>query len=52
MQIRGNVINVPVDIQPSINCLPRPIDEHFTVAIQLKKKLSYKIEDFKENVRP
>ena len=49
---KGNVINVPVDIQPTINCLPRPMDENFTVAIQLKKKLSYKNVDFKENVRP
>ena len=50
--LKGNVINVPVDIQPTINCLPRPMDENFTVAIQLKKKLSYKSVDFKENVRP
>ena len=50
--LKGNVINVPVDIQPTINCLPRPMDENFTVAIQLKKKLSYKTVDFKENVRP
>ena len=38
--LKGNVINVPVDIQPTINSLPRPMDENFTVAIQLKKKLS------------
>ena len=50
--LKGNVINVPVDIQPTINCLPRPMDENFTVAIQLKKKLSYKKVDFKENIRP
>ena len=50
--LKGNVINEPVDIQPTINCLPRPMDENFTVAIQLKKKLSYKKVDFKENVRP
>ena len=50
--LKGNVINVPVNIQPTINCLPRPMDENFTVAIQLKKKLSYKKVDFKENVRP
>ena len=49
--LKGNVINVPVDIQPTISCLPRPMDENFTVAIQLKK-LSYKTVDFKENVRP
>ena len=34
--LKGNVINVPVDIQPTINCLPRPMDETFTVAIQPK----------------
>ena len=50
--LKGNVINVPVDIQPTVDSLPRPMDEHFTVAIQLKKKLSYKKIDFKENVRP
>ena len=50
--LKGNVINVPVDIQPTVNSLPRPMDENFTVAIQLKKKLSYKKVDFKENVRP
>ena len=50
--LKGNVINVPVDNQPSIHSLPRPMDENFTVAIQLKKKLSYKTVDFKENIRP
>ena len=50
--LKGNVINVPVDIQATINCLPRPMDDNFTVAIQLKKKLSHKKVDFKENVRP
>ena len=50
--LKGSVINVPVDIQPTVNCLPRPKDENFTIAIQLKKKLSYKKVDFKENVRP
>ena len=43
---------MPVDIQPTVNCLPRPMDENFTVAVQLKKRLSYKKVDFKENVRP
>ena len=35
-----------------MSCLPRPMDENFTIAVQLKKKLSYKNVDFKENVRP
>ena len=42
--MKGNVINVPADIQP--------MNENFTTAVQLKKKLSYKKVDFKENVRP
>ena len=50
--LKGNVINVPVDIQPTVSCLPRSMDEKFTIAVQLKKKLSYKKADFKENVRP
>ena len=28
------------------------MNENFTIAVQLKKKLSYKKADFKENVRP
>ena len=40
--LKGSVINVPVDIQPTVNSLPRPMDENFTVAVQLKKKLSFK----------
>ena len=50
--LKGNVINVPVDIQPTVSCLPRLMDENFTIAVQLKKKLSYKKVDLKENVIP
>ena len=50
--LKGNVINVPVDIQPTINCLPRPMDENFTVAIQLKKSCHIKKLILKGNVRP
>ena len=37
--LKGNVINVPVDIQPTVSCLPRPMDENFTIAVQLKKEI-------------
>ncbi|KAK3090521.1 hypothetical protein FSP39_012459 [Pinctada imbricata] len=50
--VKGNVVNVPVDIQPTINALPRNMDKTFTIPIKLKKKLSYKKCDFTENVRP
>ena len=50
--IKGNVVNVPVDIQPTVQALPRQLDKDITVPIKLKRKLSYKSCAFKENVRP
>lgn len=50
--IKGNVVNVPVDIQRTINSLPRNMDKSCTIAVKLKKKLQYKKCDFSENVRP
>lgn len=52
LSIRGNVVNVPVDIQPTIKALPRQFDESVTVPVRLKKKLSFKTCDFTQNVRP
>ena len=40
--LKGNVINVPVDVQPTVNCLPRPMDESFTVAVQLNRNCHIK----------
>ena len=40
--LKGNVINVPVDIQPTINCLPRPMDENFTLLSNLKRNCHIK----------
>ena len=37
---------------PTVRCFPRPMDEKFTIAVKLKKKLSYKKVDFKEIVSP
>ena len=51
LSIKGNV-NVPIDIQPTINSLPRTFDKSGTISVELKKKLSYKSCDFSENVRP
>ena len=50
--VKGNVVNVPVDIQPTINSLPRNMDKSGTIAVKLKKRLRYKKSDFSENVRP
>ena len=36
LSVKGNVVHDPVDIQPFINALPRPLDENITVAVKLK----------------
>ena len=38
LSIKGNVVNVPVDIQPVVKTLPRPLDENITIAVKLKKR--------------
>ena len=50
--VKGNVVNVPVDIQPTINSLPRRRDENITIPVKLKKTLSFQRFDYHENVRP
>ncbi|XP_053405183.1 uncharacterized protein LOC128558914 [Mercenaria mercenaria] len=50
--LKGNVVNVPVEIQPVVDVLPRPLDENVTVPVKLKKKLSHKSCAFTENIRP
>ena len=40
--LKGNFINVPVDIQPTVSCLPRPMDENFTIVVQLRRNCHIK----------
>ena len=40
--LKGNVINVHVDIQPTFKSLSRPMGETFTGAIQLKRNFHIK----------
>ena len=42
LSIHGNIVNVPKDINSTIQCLPRPIDESQTIPIKLRRRLSYK----------
>ena len=50
--VRGNVVNIAVDIAPTVNKLPRDMNELHTVAVTYKRKLQYKKCEFCENVRP
>jgi hypothetical protein len=52
VSIKGNVVNVPVDIAPTITALPRHIAAAETIPVKLKRKLSYETAPFTENVRP
>ena len=50
--VRGNFVNVPVDIAPTVNILPRSLNETETVTIKFKRKKQYKKCEFKETIRP
>ena len=52
LQMQGSVVNVPVDIAPVVQSLPRTINDAAMVPIQLKRKLAYKSSVWKQNVRP
>ena len=50
--IKGNVVNVPMDVSKTINQLPRNLNDTETIGIKFKKKVSYKKCDYNENIRP
>ena len=50
--MRGNFVNVPVDIAPTENTLPRSLNDFETITIKFKRKKQYKKCEFKENIRP
>ena len=51
--VRGNSVNLPIDIAPTVEMLPRTLDNTETIAINYKCHLCYKGCAFKqENIRP
>ena len=52
LSIYGNIVNVPSDVNSTVHCLPRPINESQTIPIKLKRRLGYKHSYQYENVRP
>ncbi|CAC5355714.1 unnamed protein product [Mytilus coruscus] len=52
LSVKGNVVNVPVGVQHTINSLPHTLEKSCTISVKLKKKLASKKCDFSENVRP
>ena len=52
LSIHGNVINVPADVNSTVNVLPRPVNESQTIPIKLKRSLSYKHYYQFQSIRP
>ena len=52
VNLKGNIVNVPADVNSIIKSLPRMIDENETIMLKLKRKLSYKHHMAFENIRP
>ena len=52
LSVKGNVVNCPVDVQPTVNALPRQVDDNITIPVKLKRKKVYKKSAFVENIRP
>ena len=51
-QVLGNVVNVPVDVAPTVQTLPRTLSDTQTLVVKYKQKLEYKKCEFRENIRP
>ena len=52
LSIHGNVVNVPSDVNSTVQTLPGPISESQAIPIKLKRHLSYKHHNQFQNVRP
>ena len=51
--VRGNSVNLPIDIAPTVDMLPHTLDNTEIIAINYKRRLCYKGCAFKqENIRP
>ena len=50
--IRGNIVNVPIDIEQSVNILPREFDRTSTIQLAFKRRLQYRGSYIKEWIRP
>ncbi|CAB4041576.1 Hypothetical predicted protein, partial [Paramuricea clavata] len=52
LKITGNVVNVPADVNNTVNMLPRLSHETGTIKVQLKQRLQYKRSALSLNIRP
>lgn len=50
--IKGSVVNVPVDVMPTVTALPRQLTSMHTIPVKLKKRLAFSSSVYTENIRP
>ena len=50
--LKGSICHVPVDISPTVNSLPRNLEDIETVSVKIKQKKIYKGAVFSENIHP
>ena len=50
--LKGSVVNVPADVEPTIRALPRLRSQSETIPVKLKRKKEFKHAVVTENVRP
>ena len=46
--VHGNIVNVPVDIAPTVNTLPRNMNDTETIAVKFKQKKNINIVNSKK----
>ena len=51
-KIKGNVVNIPADVNNTVNILPQLPQESGTIKIHLKRQLEYESSALSLNVRP
>lgn len=52
LNLKGNIVNVPADVNTTVKLLPRMFDNTGTLPVKLKRKLSYKHVVAFEKIRP
>ena len=50
--IKGNVVNVPIDLPKTVQSLPRRLEDCHTVQIKFKRMVSHKSDYIHERLRP
>ena len=52
LSIHGNLVNVPADVNSTVNLLPRLVSESETIPVKLKRRLDYKHHYQFQSIRP